>query len=160
VKGNQKTLYRQIRSQFQGKRRIPFVARDHEVSHGRNITWMLRAKQAPEHIRENWIGTSWIVEVAAIGRRDGKAFQATHVFLTSLRTTPDALLQLVRDRWSIEGWLDPRHTAPRGRPSLPGQWRRSNGHAANGSPQPAAIGRFSVDSRRDAGGDARHHGTA
>ena len=104
VKGNQKTLYRQIRSQFQGKRRFPFVARDHEVSHGRNISWMLRAKQAPEHIRENWIGTSWIVEVAAIGRRDGKAFQATHVFLTSLRTTPDALLQLVRDRWSIEGW--------------------------------------------------------
>ena len=80
------------------------MARDHEVSHGRNITWMLRAKQAPEHIRENWIGTSWIVEVAAIGRRGGKAFQATHVFLTSLRTTPDALLQLVRDRWSIEGW--------------------------------------------------------
>ena len=77
---------------------------DHEVSHGRNITWMLRAKQAPGHIREEWIGTSWIVEVAAIGRRDGKVFQATHVFLTSLRTTPDALQQLVRDRWSIEGW--------------------------------------------------------
>ena len=32
------------------------------------------------------------------------AFQANHVFLTSLRTTPEALLQLVRDRWSIEGW--------------------------------------------------------
>jgi len=104
VKGNQKTLYRQIRSQFQGKRRIPFVAMDHEVSHGRNITWMLRAKQAPEHIRENWIGTSWIVEVIATGSRDGKPFQATHRFLTSLRTTPEALLQLVRDRWSIEGW--------------------------------------------------------
>ena len=104
MKANQKTLHRQIHSQFQGKRKIPFVATDHEVSHGRNITWMLRAKQAPEHIRENWIGTSWIVEVAAIGRRDGKAFHATHVFLTSLRTTPDTLLQLVRDRWSIEGW--------------------------------------------------------
>ena len=96
MKGNQKTLYRQIRSQFQGKRRIPFVVVDHEVSHGRNITWMLRAKQAPEHIRENWIGTSWIVEVAAIGRRDGKAFQATHVFLTSLRTTPEALMPVRR----------------------------------------------------------------
>jgi predicted transposase YbfD/YdcC len=53
-------------------------------------------------------GTSWIVEVAATGRRDGKAFQATYLFLTSLLTmvtaTPDALLQLVRVRWSIEGW--------------------------------------------------------
>jgi len=89
------------------------VATDHEISHGRNITWMLRAKQAPEHIRENWIGTSWIVEVMATGTRAGQPFQATHLFLfslrtsrcdTSLRTTPEALLQLVRDRWSIEGW--------------------------------------------------------
>jgi predicted transposase YbfD/YdcC len=104
VIGNQKTLYRQIRSQFQGKRRIPFVARDHEVSHGRNIIWMLRAKQAPEHIRENWICTSWIVEAMATGSRDGKPYKATHLFLTSLRTTPEALLQLARDRWSIEGW--------------------------------------------------------
>jgi len=48
------------------------VATDHEISHGRNITWMLRAKQAPEHIRENWIGTSWIVEVMATGTRAGR----------------------------------------------------------------------------------------
>jgi predicted transposase YbfD/YdcC len=104
VKANQKTLHRQIRSQFQGKRHIPFVATDHEVGHGRDITWTLRAKQAPEHISEAWVGTSWIVEVTANGTRDGKPFRATHLFLTSLRTTPEALLHLVRDRWSIEGW--------------------------------------------------------
>ena len=97
-------MHRQIRSQFQGKRKIPFVATDHEISHGRDITWTLRAKQAPTHITETWAGTSWIVEVTATGSRDGKPFQATHLFLTSLHTTPDALLQLVRDRWSIEGW--------------------------------------------------------
>ncbi len=65
---------------------------------------MLRAKQAPDHITEAWVGTSWIVEVMASGTRDGKPFRATQLFLTSLRTTPEALLQLVRDRWSIEGW--------------------------------------------------------
>ena len=110
---------------------------------------MLRAKAAPEHIREAWIGPSWIVEVTATGTRVGKPFQATHLccFMqrtsrcdtslrtsrcdtslrtfrcdtslrtfrcdtslrtsrcdTSLRTTPETLLQLVRDRWSIEGW--------------------------------------------------------
>ena len=32
VKANQKTLQHQIRSQFQGKRKIPFVAIDHEIS--------------------------------------------------------------------------------------------------------------------------------
>ena len=104
VKANQKILHHQIRSQFQGKRTILFLATDHVIGHGRAIAWMLRAKQAPEHMREAWIGTSWIVEVAATGSRDGKPFQAQHLFLTSLRTTPEALLQLVRDRWSIEGW--------------------------------------------------------
>jgi predicted transposase YbfD/YdcC len=104
VKANQKTLHRQIGCQFQGKRHIPFVATNHEKRHGRDITWTLRAKQAPEHISEAWIGTSWIVAVMASSARDGKPFQARHLFLTSLRTTPETLLQLVRDRWSIEGW--------------------------------------------------------
>jgi predicted transposase YbfD/YdcC len=71
---------------------------------GGNITWTLRGKQAPEHIREAWIGTSWIVEMTADGIRDGKPFRATHLFLTSLRTTPESLLQLVRNRWRIESW--------------------------------------------------------
>ena len=97
-------MHRQIHSQFQGKRKIPFVADVHEAGHGRDIVWKLRAKQAPGHISEAWIGTSGIVEVTASGTRDGTPFQASHLFLTSLRTTPEALLQLVRDRWSIEGW--------------------------------------------------------
>jgi hypothetical protein len=53
---------------------------------------------------ESWVGTSWIVEMTATGTREGKPFQAQHLFLTSVRTTPEALLQLVRDRWSIECW--------------------------------------------------------
>ncbi|MCP9772602.1 transposase [Synechococcus sp. Tobar12-5m-g] len=44
------------------------------------------------------------VEVIASGTRDDKPFSATHVFLSSLRATPEALLQPVRDRWSIESW--------------------------------------------------------
>ena len=80
------------------------MATDHEKRHGRDITWTLRAKAAPEHISEAWIGTSWIVEVTASGTRDGRPFHATHLFLTSLRTTLEALLRLVRERWSIEGW--------------------------------------------------------
>ena len=129
MKANQKTLHRQIRCQFQGKRHIPLVATDHEISHGRDITWTLRAKAAPEHIREAWSGTSWIVEMAAVGTRDGKTFRQTHFFLTSLRTTPEALLQLVRDRWSIESWHWIRDTQLHGTPTVigataPEQWRR------------------------------------
>lgn len=58
-------MHRQIASQFQGKRTIPFVATDQEISHGLGITWTLQAKEAPEHIRESWVGTSWIGEMTA-----------------------------------------------------------------------------------------------
>ena len=64
VKSNQKTLYRQIGSQFQGKRHIPFTATDQEEKHDRDTIWEL--------------------------------------LLTSIRTSPDALLRLIRQRWSIE----------------------------------------------------------
>jgi hypothetical protein len=46
-----------------------------------------------DHIREAWISS-----------RDSRPFQAQHLLLTSLRTDPEALLRLVRDRWSIESW--------------------------------------------------------
>ena len=87
-----------------GSARSLFWQLGQEISHGREITWTLRAKEAPQHIRQSWVGTSWIVEMSATGTRDGKPFHATHLFLTSLRNTPDALLQLERVRWSIEGW--------------------------------------------------------
>lgn len=104
VKSNQKTFCRQICSQLQGMRYIPFAAMDHEVSHGRDIAWTLRAKKALEHIREALICTSWIVELKADGIRDDKPFRANHLFLTSLCFMPEALLQLLREHWRIAGW--------------------------------------------------------
>lgn len=66
-----------IRSQPQRKR--PFVAKDDEISHGRNIALTQRDNLAQEHIHEAWIGTSWIVEMSADGSRDGKPFRATQL---------------------------------------------------------------------------------
>ena len=71
--------------------------------HGRKITWTLLAKQAPEHISEPLRGNNWIVGGGA-RTREGKAFYATHAINTSLCSTLEALLQLVRDRWTIECW--------------------------------------------------------
>ena len=42
--------------------------------------------------------------MSANDTRDRKSFQAQHLFLTKLYTTPKDLLQLVRQRWRIEGW--------------------------------------------------------
>jgi hypothetical protein len=36
------------------------------------------------------------------GWRDGKPFHHVHLFITTLRTSPKALLRLVRQRWAIE----------------------------------------------------------
>ena len=103
-------MHRQVVSQLVGKRKSPVFALDREVGHGRDITWRLNVKEAPQLIKENWRGTSWIVEVTASGTREGKPFDAMHHFITSLRTTPEGLLQLVRDRWSLQSWHSIRDT--------------------------------------------------
>ena len=112
VKSNQKTLHRQIGCQFEGKRQIPFTATDHEKRHGRDTTWTLRAKEAPDHVKANWPGCSWIVEVItdtlmSTGKRSVRRHlnpfgKRTSRCDTSVRTTPKALLRLIRQRWSLE----------------------------------------------------------
>jgi predicted transposase YbfD/YdcC len=92
----------QIGCQFEGKRKIPFTATDHEKRHGRDTVWELRAKEAPEHIKENWPGSAWIVELITTKTTRKGTSSARHLFITSLRTAPEALLRLIRQRWSIE----------------------------------------------------------
>ena len=66
---------------------------------------------APEWVAENWPGSATILAVRCKGRRDGKQIDETRYHVTSLRTTAKALLQHVRDRWSIENsWHWPRDT--------------------------------------------------
>jgi hypothetical protein len=46
---------------------------DREKQHGRDTTWILRAREAPEHIKENWPGCS-----TGVGVRDGVDHQIHH----------------------------------------------------------------------------------
>lgn len=85
IKDNQRTLRRQVACQFEGKRHIPFVATDHEKRHGRTTIWTLRAKEAPHHIKDNWPGSAWIVEVIAdTTTRKGKRELRQHLFITNI----------------------------------------------------------------------------
>ncbi|WP_259722922.1 hypothetical protein [Synechococcus sp. CS-603] len=96
VKNNQRRQYQQILSQFRGHRHFPINISDFEASHGRQVRWQLRARNATDAIRERWEGASWIVELVSTGRRDGKPFRHVHLFITTLRTSPKALLRQVR----------------------------------------------------------------
>jgi predicted transposase YbfD/YdcC len=83
----------------------------------------------------------------------------TYLFLTSLQTTPGALLQLVRDSWSVEGWHWIRDTQLH----EDGHPYRGNGADVMATLRTAALNLlrvvgFSVDPSLHAGGDARHHG--
>jgi hypothetical protein len=98
-KSKPKTLNQQIGCQFQEKRHIPLAATDHEKRHGRDTPWELGATEAPEHIKDNWPGSAWVVEVIAnMLTRKVKRNVRRHLFLNSVRTTPEALLQLVTQR--------------------------------------------------------------
>jgi predicted transposase YbfD/YdcC len=82
-----------------------------ERGHGRDITWTLRAMPAPPWVKENWPGSATIISVRNKGKRGRKLIDETRYYVTSVRTSADALLQHVRDRWSIENsWHWPRDT--------------------------------------------------
>jgi hypothetical protein len=90
------------------------------------------------------------------GWRDGKPFHHVHLFITTLRTSPKALLRLVRQRWAIENqWHWPRDTQLGGRPSLrPAQWSAGVGSAEDIGFQSAALQRVSLNPRWSDGGGA------
>jgi hypothetical protein len=73
-----------------------------ENGHGRTTTWTLRAREATDVIRQDWPGASWVIELVTTGTRKGKPYRHVHYFITSVRTAANALLRLVRQRWSIE----------------------------------------------------------
>jgi hypothetical protein len=101
-------------------RKAPLQASKRERKHRQDITWTLRAMPAPEWVVENWPGSATVIAVRGKGIHDGKPTDETRYYVfaertyrcdTSLRTSANALLQHVRDRWSIEdSWHWPRDT--------------------------------------------------
>ncbi len=92
-------------------RKAPWQASHRERKRGRDLTWTLRGMPAPDWVVENWPGSATVLAVCCRGTRDGKAVDETRYYVTSLRSTATALLQHVRNRWSIENsWHWPRNT--------------------------------------------------
>ena len=101
VKSNQKNLYRQISAQFQRKHHIPFaeaITRN-ATAEKRPGSYQLRR---PRSTSRRTGRTAWIVEVITTNvKARGQRMVRPHLFLKSIRTTPDALLRVIRQCWSI-----------------------------------------------------------
>ena len=106
-------------------RKAPWQASKRERKRGRDLTWTLRGMPAPAWVMENWPGSATILAVRCKGTRDCKHVDETRYYVSSLRTGAEALLQHVRDRWSIENsWHWPRDTQLR---EDAHRYRESNG---------------------------------
>jgi hypothetical protein len=102
IKGSRRKAFQLILDRLTYGKRQPFQASASERGHGRTSTWTLRAMEAPTTIKEIWPGSALIIAVRSVGTREGRPIDETRYYITSLRTTAKALLQHVRDRWSIE----------------------------------------------------------
>jgi hypothetical protein len=103
VKANQRTLNRQISHQLRGKRKIHFLATDHETSHGRDINWTCGRKRLLITSRKTGMAptASSSDRQRQPGRQavEGLAFLADESAQNSRR-----LGALVRERWSLKSW--------------------------------------------------------
>ena len=102
IKGSRQKAFQLIRDRLTYGKRLPLQASASERGHGRESTWTLQAMEAPEGIKEIWPGSALIMAVRSIGTREGRPSEEIRYDVTSLSTTAKALLQHVRDRWSIE----------------------------------------------------------
>jgi hypothetical protein len=111
VKHSRHKGFQVIRDRLTYGRQAPFQAGKRERKPGRDLTWTLRGMPAPPWVVENWPGSATILAVRCKGVREGALIDEIHYCVTSLRTMAQALLQHVRDRWSIENsWHWPRDT--------------------------------------------------
>jgi predicted transposase YbfD/YdcC len=102
IKGSRRKGFRLIQDRLTIGKRVPFQTSDSQLGQGRDLTWTLRAMEAPEWVKANWPGSALIIAVRNVGTRDGRPVDETRYYATSLRTAPAALLRLIRQHWSIE----------------------------------------------------------
>nr|WP_238154279.1 ISAs1 family transposase [Synechococcus elongatus] len=103
-------MFESVRLQFSdSQRQTVATAQARDSAHGRESLWQLQAIAAPPWLSKQCPGLSWLIQVRYQGLRGTRWSEQSHFFLTSLRTTGAQLLQLIRQRWSIENcWHWPR----------------------------------------------------
>ncbi len=95
VKHGRRKGVRLIRDRLTYSRKVLWEVSHHEVDHGRDIFWTLRAMPAPDWVIEQWPGCATIIAVRSQGTRDGRPVDETLYYVTTLQTSANALLSVV-----------------------------------------------------------------
>jgi len=123
VKANQKTLHQQL--QQQAERSLFSVDLQQERTRDRQTTRIATVFELSEDIKAAWSGAQLGIAVIRQGTRQGEPHSEAHYYLTSWRTTADALQARIRAHWGIENplhWvkdvvLGEDHSSIRARPA-------------------------------------------
>ena len=104
VKGNQPRLLTQLQTkaeQTQSCKR--FI--DVEKNRGRTTCWIVNVFADISGIDLDWVGLQSLVQVERIGIREGKPYQQTSYYISSLVTSALEFAQGIRAHWGIENRL-------------------------------------------------------
>ena len=104
VKGNQPRLLAQLQAKTeQTQPRDRFV--DVEKSRGRITCRIVNVFADLSGIDLDWVGLQSLVQVERIGIRQGKPYNQTNYYISSLCTSALAFAQGIRSHWGIENRL-------------------------------------------------------
>lgn len=104
VKGNQQTLFNQLKSQFE---QLPPLSIDHQREQTRDRVTHRTVSvldQIPA-IDPQWVGIQRIIRVERTGTRAGQPYDETMFYISSLTLDAVGFAQKIRAHWHIENRL-------------------------------------------------------
>jgi len=107
LKGNQGSLYQQVKELFARTPSTKERAQTHDRAHGREEVRTCITLPVPESIiaTQKWAGVQSAVSVTAQRTIKGKTSTETHYFISSLASDAAELLRVTRAHWRVENSL-------------------------------------------------------
>ncbi len=104
VKGNQPRLFAQLKTTAQQQKPCHRVI-DIEKTRGRITCRIVEVFTQLKGIDSSWHGLKSLVQLERIGIRQGKPYQQTNYYISSLLTSAGEFVHKIRSHWGIENRL-------------------------------------------------------
>lgn len=104
VKGNQPTLFEQLKRQFEQAPPLS-VDRQTEQTRDRKTQRTVSVLDTVIGLDPQWVGVQRLVQVERVGTRANQPYQETMFYISSLRLNAAGFAQRIRQHWHIENRL-------------------------------------------------------